>query len=91
MSAPFAKLFDTAFGQILVTTENESGDNFGPCLSIRGEGNEWASPTVTHGPWKDSPDGREFRDKIFCEFDQAQADKWAAEFTKMFGQIGGAA
>lgn len=80
---PFAKLFDTVLGQLLVTTENGSSDESGPCLKIRAAALHGVEPSISHGPWPDDTAGWAKVAKLLADFDQEQADDWAAKLTGM--------
>lgn len=93
VGAQFAKLFDTARGQILVTTDTKDGQDgeYGPCLVIRAAGTLGVTPQISHGPWSDDEAGWDHVDKLLADFDQSQADDWAEKFHGMLTRLAGAA
>jgi hypothetical protein len=87
MSKPFAKLFDTPQGQLLVTTETGTSEAYGPCLRTRGADAGGIIVEITHGPWPDTPGGWDHVQALLDAFDQAQAEECAASFVRMIANL----
>ena len=78
MNNPFAKLFDTPHGQLLVMVEGMEDDNEGPTLNIRGEAFKDVVPSFKLGPFEDSDDGWRAVNSLLASIDQETADHHAA-------------
>lgn len=78
----FAKLFETPDGQLLVVTDSD-GEEDGPRLTIRAASIDGVTPQISHGPWSDDSEGWDHVHRLLADFDQAQADDWAAKLTAM--------
>jgi hypothetical protein len=79
MSEPFAKLFDTPHGQLLVTREYDAMEGKYEIV-VRGAGNGTMTPEVRLGGWDDDEEAS--RDAL-AKTDQAMAERNAAELAAM--------
>lgn len=69
---PFAKLFETEFGQVLCTTEfDDEKETHGVCF--RGATLGGVVPAVTYGGWSDEAEA----DEALARTDQERADEAA--------------
>lgn len=75
----FAKIFDTAHGQLLVT--KAQNDECNPCLTIRVDID---GITAEIKPaWDDNDAGWDERDRQFGDYTQETADKTADDLARM--------
>lgn len=81
MAGPFAKLFDTPHGQLLVVKDGVDDDDQYP-LSIRGE--EFGGVIAAFNPAYQTSDAC---DAAFERFDQAEADRQAEGLRKMLTSL----
>lgn len=79
--AVFARLFETPSGQVLLTKEFEEDEYR---LSLRGEGNSIATPTLSF-----TYEDEETRDRAFDSITQQHADEQGAEMARVVGSFFG--
>jgi hypothetical protein len=78
VSAPFAKLFDTAHGQLLVFLDET--DDSEPAITVIGAYVDDVRPQAKLSGWED-PEGGQAR--AFDKIDQASAEEMAARLHAM--------
>jgi len=78
MADPFAKLFDTAHGQILYYLDETEHEE--PAITVIGAYVRGVRPSVKLSGW---PDGEAGQLRNFAKIDQAMAEATAAQFQRM--------
>jgi mono/diheme cytochrome c family protein len=75
--AKFAKLFETAHGQLLATIEGVGDEFDGPTICLRGESDKGVEPAFRAGPFTDTDAGWAEAEAFLDRIDQEDAENIA--------------